>query len=100
MPQRLGRRIVRSDPEVIFQAEENCVLWVHVPLRSLNGETDNAPVVVQVNSAPAPAYGDERSAILPINQRFPIHLEAGDDLWAVSIGESVLSFSIIPEVAR
>lgn len=97
--QKIGRRVVRSEPEVVFDAIQNCVVQMFVPPVSLDQETDNPPVVIQVNEPPMYPYGDERSAILPFNWGFKVHLVAGDRVWAVSPGDSMISFSAIPEGA-
>jgi hypothetical protein len=94
--QKLGRRIIRGEPDVVYKATVACIVKLFVPPRSLDDETDNPVVVVQVNEAPSIPYGDENSAILPFNWPFDIDLDPGDDLWAVSPGESILVFSVIP----
>jgi hypothetical protein len=98
MAQRIGRRVVRSEPEVVFTAVENCSVKLFVPPKSVDDETDNPVVVVQVGAAPRIPYGDERSAILPFNWYFEVFLEAGEQIWAVSPGESMVVFSAIPRV--
>ncbi len=97
MAQRIGRKVVRSEPDVVYTADEPCVVKMFVPPRSLDEQTENPVVVVQVNDPPRIPYGDERSAILPYNWGFKIYLEAGERIWAVSAGESMVSFSAIPK---
>lgn len=97
--QRLGRAIVRSEPAVIFRAEgEECELHLFVPSKRLddNGTIDSPEVIVQIDSAPAIPYGDERSPSLPFDRDFVVYLEEGQKLWAVSPGESLITFSALP----
>lgn len=98
--QKIGRKIVRSEPDVLYVADQDCVLHLFVPARSLDQETDNPPVVISVNDEIGPGYGDERCPVLPINVVFKVHLEAGDAVYAVSPGDSLVSFSAVPEVSR
>lgn len=96
--QKIGRKVVRSDPVEIFVADEACVLICFVPRMSLDGFTENPAVVVGIGSIPWP-YGDESCPVLPIDREFRLHLEAGDVVMAVSPGDSLVSFSAIPERA-
>lgn len=97
---KIGRKVVRSEPDVVFVADQDCVLHLFVPERSLDGETRNPPVVISVGPEPPIAYGDGTCPVLPINVVFKIHLEAGDVVYAVSPGDSLVSFSAVPEVSR
>jgi hypothetical protein len=97
--QKIGRKVVRSEPTVLFAAEEACVLYCFVPRTSLDGFTENPAVVVGIGSIPWP-YGGESCPILPIDREFLLHLEAGDVVMAVSAGDSLVSYSAIPERAR
>jgi hypothetical protein len=99
MTQRLGRAIVRSEPSVIYVAEaEECELHLFVPSKRLddNGTIDSPEVVVQLNAAPAIPCGDENSPSLPFDRDFVVYMNEGDVLWAVSPGESLVSFSALP----
>jgi hypothetical protein len=58
--------------------------------------TDNPEVVVRLDEPPEIAYGDENSSTLPFDKGFPIYMEKGQQLWAVSPGESEVSFSVLP----
>jgi len=100
MARRLGRAVVRSEPDVFFKAEAACVITMFVPSKRLDEDLENPVVAVQIGSPPRPPYGDEDSAILPFNWGLPVRLEAGEEIWAVSSGESMVSFSVVPEVAR
>jgi hypothetical protein len=97
MSQKLGRRVVRSEPDVIYTADQNCVVKCFVPTMALDGETENPLVVIQVGAPPAVPYGDENSAPLPSNWGLEVHLEKDQQIWAVSPGESMVVFSVIPE---
>jgi hypothetical protein len=100
MAQRIGRVVVRSEPEVFFKADGPCVLTMFVPSKRLDEDLENPVVAVQIGTKPRPPYGDEESAILPFNWGLAVRLEAGEEVWAVSSGESMISFSVIPEVSR
>lgn len=97
--QRIGRARVRSNPACIFIAEEECTLVLFVPSMKLDGDgssNDNPEVVVSVDVAPAIPYGDENAATLPFDRAFPVYLGEGQQLWAISPGESEVTFSILP----
>lgn len=97
--QRLGRAKVLSHPACIFIADETCTIMLYVPSKSLDGgggAIDNPQVIVSVDVPPVIPYGDESAPILPFDRGFPVYLEEGQALFAVSPGESEVSFSIIP----
>jgi hypothetical protein len=89
---------VRSHPACILIADEACKVVLFAILRRLDGDgsIDNPPIAVQVDAAPKAPYGDEDSAILPFDKGFPVFLDEGQQLWAVSSGESELTFTILP----
>ena len=97
MAQKIGRRVVRSEPDMVYEAVQNCLVKCFVPKMALDSVEENPLVVIQVNAPPAVPYGDGDSAPLPSNWAFEVHLLAGDQLWAVSPGESMIVFSVIPE---
>lgn len=96
--QRLGRAVVRSEPQVIYTAEEPCVVHLHVVSKRLDGDgtVDSPEAIISVNVPPAIPYGDEHSPELPFDRAFPVFLDTGDALWAVSPGETIVSFSAVP----
>lgn len=96
--QRIGRAVVRSHPQVIYVAAEACVLHLYLPTHSFEGDRvfDNPEVVVSVDAEPAIPYGDENTAVLPFAVRFPVYLDEGQVLWAVSSGQATVTFSVIP----
>lgn len=96
--QRIGRAVVRSQPVVVIVAAQACTAHLYSISKRLDGDgvVDNPEVVVAINDVPAVPYGDDTSVVLPFDREFPIHLEEGDLLYAVSPGESMLTFSIIP----
>jgi hypothetical protein len=96
MVQRIGRMVVRGEPEPVFTATEDCVVKMFVPPKSPDDETENPVVVVQVDVPPRIPYGDENSAILPFNWGLKLYLDKGQTIWAVSPGETMVVFSAIP----
>jgi len=100
MATKLGRKVVRSEPTLVFTATEECIVKMFVPPISLDEESNNPVVVVQIDEPPAVPYGDENSALVPFTWGFEVHLDAGQALWALSPGESMLVFSVIPRSAR
>jgi len=98
MKQRIGRSKVRSEPACIFIADEACQIVLYAMLRRMDGsgDFDNPEVIVSVDVAPAIPYGDENSATLPFDKGFPIFLDENQQLWAVSPGESEVTFTILP----
>lgn len=97
--QRLGRAKVLSHPACIFIADETCTVMLYVPSKNLDGgggAIDNPQVIIGVDQEIAIPYGDENNPILPFDRGFPVYLEEGQQLFAVSVGESEVSFSIIP----
>ncbi len=97
--QRLGRAKVRSHPTCIFIADEECLVKLYVPLERIDGDSGtktNPEVVIRLDSPPEIAYGDEDSPTLPFNVMFPVFMQEGQELWAVSPGESEVSFTALP----
>lgn len=97
--QRLGRAIVRSEPAVIYVAEvEECELHLFVPSTRLDekGVSTYPEVIIQLNKEPAIPYGDENAPQLPFDRDFVVYMNEGDKLWAVSPGESLVTFSALP----
>jgi len=96
--QRIGRAKVRSHPACIFIADEECQIVLYAMSKRMDGDgsIDNPEVIVSVDVEPAIPYGDENSATLPFDKAFPIYLETSQQLWAVSPGESEVTFSVLP----
>lgn len=97
--QRIGRSKVLSHPACIYIADENCTIMLYVPSKSLDGgggAIDNPQVMIGIDAAPAIPYGDENNPILPFDKGFPVYMDEGQVLFAISPGESEVSFSVIP----
>lgn len=93
--QRIGRAVVRSNPALIFRADEACQIVLYALSKRADG-TDNPEIVVQVGEEPTIPYGDENSAVLPFDKGFPIFLEEDQELWAISPGEAEVTFTVLP----
>jgi hypothetical protein len=100
----LGRAIVRSQPMPIFEAGSDGVLHLIVPAYRIDGEDNSAAIIIGVGPADAVAadvieipYGGESNPVLPSAKMFPVALTKGQVLWAVSGGETLVSFSWIPD---
>lgn len=97
--QRIGRAKVRSHPACIFVAEEACTLVLYVPSKKMDGDggaTDSPEIVISIDEPPAIPYGDEWAPILPFDKGFPVYLDEGQRVFAVSVGESDVAFSAVP----
>jgi hypothetical protein len=100
--QRLGRAKVRSHPECIFFADEACQIVLYAIHERVDGDgsATNPPITIKVNPEGETTfeipYGDDDTAILPFNRGFPVFLEENEGLWAVSPGESELTWTVMP----
>jgi hypothetical protein len=94
----MGRAKVRSNPACIFIAEEECVIHLYVLSKRMDGDgsIDNPEIIIALDRAPEIPYGDENSPTLPFDRDFPVFMEAEQELWAVSPGESEVTFSALP----
>ncbi len=102
LKQRLGRAKVRSQPECIFYADEACQLVLYAVHERVDGDgsVTNPPITVKVNPEVSDTfdipYGDEDAAILPFDKGFPVFLDEHEALWAVSPGESEMTWTVLP----
>ena len=96
--QRIGRAKVLSHPACIFVAEEECQIVLFAVGTRVDGDgtVTNPAIIIAVDEVPAIPYGDENAAILPPDKGFPVYLAEGQRLYAVSTGESEVTFSVLP----
>lgn len=96
--QRIGRAKVISQPACIFIADEECKIVLYAMSKRMDGdgEVDNPEIVISVDAEPVIPYGDDNTATLPYDKGFPIYLEQDQALWAVSPGESEVTWSVLP----
>jgi|GEM_PF-6387157 len=105
MVQKLGRAVVRSEPKPIFEAEANGVLHLVVPSQWIGGDDNETAVVIGVGTMasdpqeviPIP-YGGDNNPVLPRDRTFPVELNKGEVVWAVSPGQVFLCFTWVSDV--
>ena len=102
--QKLGRAVVRSEPQPVFVAETNGVLHLYVPSRWIAGEDNATAVIIGTGTLESDSqeviavpYGDEKNPVLPQDRAFPVELMKGQALWAVSPGQAYLSFTWVSD---
>jgi hypothetical protein len=105
MTQKIGRAVVRSQPEPIFAAEANGVLHLVVPSQWIGGDDNEVAVIIGIGTLKSAAeevipipYGDSNNPVLPRDRAFPVELSKGEAVWALSPGQAFLSFTWVSDV--
>jgi hypothetical protein len=86
------RAVVHTDPRVIYSAQEDVMVLLHVPANKPDG-TENPLVFVQPVVKPAQPYS---GLPLPFDTQFKLYLRKGEDLWALSVSESLVAGVVYP----
>lgn len=86
----LDSAVVRSEPDVFLEADDDCVVHLWVCDLRLNGDPNG---VVRVSKSQE-ASEFWRGAILPFNVVVQVQLDAGEVLVAKTSDEADLSFSV------
>jgi len=89
------RKVVKTQPSIIFKASMACEVKVCVPSEKRNGD-DNPLILIHVgheDEIPLPTkVGDP----MPFNAQYAIFVEAGQVVWAFSSGEALLTVAVFP----
>lgn len=91
--QRLLRAVVTRAPASIYQADKPCLVVVWVPPRKLSGEENSSVAITDVEGDDVAFTGVE---IGPDGTKYPVFLQAGESLFAVTKDESHVAMSVIP----
>lgn len=89
------RKIVSTQPSIIFSATQACEVKVCVPSKKRDGNP-NPLVSIHVGNADEKPLPTKVGDPMPFNFQYSVFVAAGQAVWAFSPGEALLTVAVFP----
>lgn len=89
------RKIVRTQPVIIFAAEQVSEAKICVPSKKLNGNPNDS-VLIYVGPADVVPVPTKVGDPMPFDCQYSVFVPAGQVVWASSPGEALMTIVVFP----